>query len=229
MFDNIRADLQVIIDKDPAARNKVEVVFTYSSFHAIMGYRVAHFLHNHHLKFCARVHSNWIRFLTGVEIHPAAVIGKGFFIDHGTGVVIGETTVIGENVTIYQGVTLGGTGKESGKRHPTVEDDVMISAGAKVLGPFTIGKGSKIGAGSVVLKAVPPYCTVVGVPGKIVKMKNKNLTKELNQIVQPDPIQAELLILKKRIVELEKRSGHYDDIYNKKSKTIGEEDNAKSI
>ena len=143
---------------------------------------------------------------TGIEIHPAAKIGYGVFIDHGSGVVIGETCEIGNNVVIYQGVTLGGTGKDVGKRHPTIEDDVMISCGAKVLGPLTIGKGSKIGSGSVVLKSVPPYCTVVGVPGRIVKQDGERVS-DMNQILLPDPILEEFRRLNSRIVELEKKCG----------------------
>ncbi|MFW5779994.1 MAG: serine O-acetyltransferase, partial [Bacillota bacterium] len=156
MFENIKADLQAALEKDPAARNKLEVILTYSGFKAMVKYRIAHWLYNKKLYLLARIVSQRARKITGIEIHPAAKIGKGIFIDHGSGVVVGETTQIGDNVTIYQGVTLGGTGKISGKRHPTIENNVMISAGAKVLGPVTIGKNSKIGAGSVVLKDVPP-------------------------------------------------------------------------
>ena len=155
MFENIKADLQAALDKDPAARNKLEVILTYSGFKAMCRYRIANWFYKRKCFLLARIISQRAKRITGIEIHPAAKIGKGVFIDHGSGVVIGETTEIGDNVTIYQGVTLGGTGKSTGKRHPTIEDDVMISAGAKVLGPVRIGKGSKIGAGSVVLKDVP--------------------------------------------------------------------------
>ena len=173
----IKEDIQVILDNDPAARNSLEVVFCYSGFHAVLLYRVAHKLYKWDLKLLARMLSTFSRFLTGIEIHPAAIIGKRFFIDHGMGVVIGETTEIGENVTIYQQVTLGGTGKEKVKRHPTVENNVVIGAGAKVLGNITIGENSTIGAGSVVLKDVPKNSTAVGVPAKIIKTKNNPLTK----------------------------------------------------
>lgn len=199
----IKDDLNAAMERDPAARSKIEVFFTYPGFRALYKYRIAHWFYVHKMKFIASVISKRARFKTGVEIHPAAKIGRGVFIDHGAGVVIGETTEIGNNVTIYQGVTLGGTGKDTGKRHPTIEDDVMISAGAKVLGPFTVGKGSKIGAGSVVLKEVPPYSTVVGVPGRIVKMHDKKVCENLDQVKSPDPILEELRRLNKRIETLE--------------------------
>lgn len=186
---------------DPAARNKLEVILTYSGFHAIVFYRLAHFLHIHRYFLLARIISQLTRFFTGIEIHPGATIGAGFCIDHGSGVVIGETTVIGENVLIYQGVTLGGTGKEKGKRHPTIEDGVMISAGAKVLGPFTVGKNAKIGAGSIVLKEVPPCATVVGIPGRVVKICGERID-DLDQTL-PDPIMDELNAIKSRLAALE--------------------------
>lgn len=209
----LREDLEAAYSKDPAARSRLEVILTYAGFHAMIGYRLAHFFYKKlNLKLLARIVSQITRFFTGIEIHPAAEIDGGLFIDHGTGVVIGETTKIGKNVTIYQGVTLGGTGKDTGKRHPTIEDDVMISAGAKVLGPFTVGKGSKIGAGSVVLCEVPPYCTVVGIPGRIVRQQGKK-PEELDQSF-PDPLVAEfarirneLGDLKKRLAELEQNKG----------------------
>lgn len=192
--------------KDPAARSKLTVFFTYAGFKALCRHRIAHWLHNHNMKGLARAVSQATRFWTGVEIHPGAKIGKGVFIDHGAGVVIGETAEIGDNVVIYQGVTLGGTGKETGKRHPTVENDVVIAAGAKVLGPFTVGEGSKIGAGSVVLKPVPPHCTVVGVPGRIVKQEGRRVD-ELNQVELPDPILEEFRRLNHRINQLEDKLG----------------------
>ena len=198
-----RADLLAALDRDPAAKSKWEVRFTYPGYKALCRYRRAHWFYTRNMLFVASVISKRARHRTGVEIHPGATIGNGVFIDHGAGVVIGETTEIGDNVTIYQGVTLGGTGKDTGKRHPTIEDDVMISAGAKVLGPFRVGKGSKIGAGSVVLKEVPPYSTVVGVPGRIVKMMDKKVNENLDQVKCPDPILAELKRLNKRIETLE--------------------------
>ena len=187
---SFQKDIQAVLKHDPAARNKLEVVLTYSGFHAIRMHRLAHFFHVHNYKLLARIISQISRFFTGIEIHPGAKIGEGVFIDHGAGVVIGETAQIGNNVVIYQGVTLGGTGKDKGKRHPTIEDNVMISAGAKVLGPFTVGKGAKIGAGSVVLHEVPPNATVVGIPGKIVRLNGERVD-DLDQTL-PDPIMDEL-------------------------------------
>ncbi|MEG1613005.1 MAG: serine O-acetyltransferase [Clostridia bacterium] len=198
--------LDAAMEKDPAAKSRIMVVFTYAGFKALCRHRVAHWFYNHNMKFLARVISQSTRFWTGVEIHPGAKIGKGVFIDHGAGVVIGETAEIGDNVTIYQGVTLGGTGKDSGKRHPTIERDVMIAAGAKILGPFTVGEGSKIGAGSVVLKPVPAHCTVVGVPGRIVRQEGKRID-ELNQVELPDPILEEFKRLNARIANLEDNLG----------------------
>lgn len=202
-----RSYLQSAMEKDPAAKSKATVFFTYAGFKALCRHRIAHWFFNHNLKFIARVISQSTRFWTGIEIHPGAKIGKGVFIDHGAGVVIGETAEIGNNVVLYQGVTLGGTGKDIGKRHPTIEDDVMISSGAKVLGPLTVGKGSKIGAGSVVLKSVPPYCTVVGVPGRVVKQEGKKVANDLNQIELPDPILEEFKRLNNRINALEDKLG----------------------
>ena len=204
----LKNDIQVIKQRDPAARSSLEIFLTYPGLHAIRSHRRAHFFYKHHMKLIARIISTNSKFFTGIEIHPGAVIGDGFFIDHGAGVVIGETTIIGKNVTIFQGVTLGGTGKDVGKRHPTIEDDVMISAGAKVLGPFTVGKGSKIGAGSVVLKEVPPYSTVVGIPGKVVKTGNEQYdsqNKSMNQIKMPDPVLEALDCMTLRIKDLEKQ------------------------
>lgn len=169
MSNSIRREIQAVLARDPAARNALEVVLCYPGFWAILMHRPAHWFYRHHCKLLARVISQLTRHFTGIEIHPGAVIGKGVFIDHGMGVVIGETAVVGDNVTIYQGATLGGTGKDVGKRHPTIEHDVVVSSGAKVLGPFTVGAYSKIGAGAVVLREVPPGSTVVGVPGRVVK------------------------------------------------------------
>lgn len=191
-------DLNAALRNDPAAKSKLEVVLTYSGFHAMVGYRFAHFVHKRlRLRLIARMISQVTRFFTGIEIHPAAEIEGGLFIDHGAGVVIGETAVIGKNCTLYQGVTLGGTGKDTGKRHPTLEDNVMVSAGAKVLGPFTVGTGSKIGAGSVVLKEVPPYATVVGIPGKVVRIGGK-AEGALDQTF-PDPFVEEFARLRAEI------------------------------
>ncbi len=170
-FKNLRADIKAAKENDPAARNSFEVWLTYSGVHALSWHRVAYAFHKIKLKLLARIVSQMARFFTGIEIHPAAKIEGGVFIDHGSGVVIGETAEVHKGVVIYQGVTLGGTGKERGKRHPTIMENVTISAGAKVLGGFTVGEGAKIGAGSVVLKAVPPYATVVGIPGRIVRIR----------------------------------------------------------
>ena len=170
-FKNLSADKKAAKNNDPAARNWFEILLTYSGVHALMWYRLARFFHRIKLKLIARMISQFARFLTGIEIHPAAKIEGGVFIDHGSGVVIGETAEVHKGTVIYQGVTLGGTGKERGKRHPTVMENVTLSAGAKVLGGFTVGKGAKIGAGAVVLKEVPPYATVVGVPGRVVRIR----------------------------------------------------------
>ncbi|HHY81214.1 MAG TPA: serine O-acetyltransferase [Clostridiales bacterium] len=208
MFQNIKEDIKAILERDPAARNALEVILCYSGFHAVILHRIAHWLHNHNLKLIARMLSQFNRFLTGIEIHPAVKIGKGLFIDHGMGVVIGETTVIGDNVTIYQGATLGGTGKETGKRHPTIGNNVVISTGAKVLGPFHVGDNSKIGAGAVVLKEVPPNSTVVGIPGRVVKKDNKRIHDQqvdLDQVALPDPVNEALRRLTFRLLELEKK------------------------
>ena len=170
-FKNLRADIKAAKDNDPAARNALEIFLTYAGVHALSWHRVAHFLYKIKLKLLARIVSQLARFFTGIEIHPAAKIEGGVFIDHGMGVVIGETAEVRKGTVIYQGVTLGGTGKERGKRHPTIMENVVISAGAKVLGGFTVGEGAKIGAGAVVLKEVPPYATVVGIPGRVVKIR----------------------------------------------------------
>lgn len=208
----IREEIRVIKERDPAIHSNMEV-FLYPSFKVMMHYRLAHKLYRKKHYFWARLVSQRGARKTGIEIHPGAQIGKGFFIDHGNGVIIGETTIVGDNVTLYQGVTLGGTGKEQGKRHPTIGNNVMISAGAKVLGSFTIGDNSKIGAGSVVLEEVPPNSTVVGVPGRVVKRNNVSLPQdELDQVHLPDPVKEELLnlresnrLLEERVRELENK------------------------
>lgn len=202
VIEKIRAEIRVIRERDPAIHSNMEV-FLYPSFKVMLHYRLAHRLYLKGHYFWARYVSQRGARKTGIEIHPGATIGNGFFIDHGNGVIIGETAQIGNNVTLYQGVTLGGTGKEHGKRHPTVGDNVMISAGAKVLGSFTIGANSKIGAGSVVLAEVPPNSTVVGVPGRVVRRNNKALPREdLDQIHLPDPVREDLMLLKKENSEL---------------------------
>ena len=178
MFARIRRDIRVIFERDPAAQSTLEVVLCYSGLHAIWAHRLAHALYLRGWVLVPRLISNVARFLTGIEIHPGATIGEGLFIDHGTGIVIGETAEIGRNVTLYQGVTLGGTGKEKGKRHPTLGNNVVVASGAKVLGSFTVGDHAKIGAGSVVLRPVPAHATVVGIPGRIVVMKGRRVHTE---------------------------------------------------
>lgn len=211
VFKSIREDIHAVMERDPAANSWVEILLCYPGIHAVISHRLAHGLYKRNFKLLARIVSQINRFFTGIEIHPGAQIGRRLFIDHGMGVVIGETAEIGDDVTIYQGATLGGTGKEKGKRHPTIGNNVVISSGAKILGPFTVGDDSKIGSGSVVLREVPPNCTVVGVPGHIVikdNVKLKSMHKEeidLDQVRLPDPIAEELECLRKRIVELEKK------------------------
>lgn len=203
-WKTFREEAKIIKERDPAIKSTMEV-FLYPSFRAILKYRKAHHLYKKKHYFLARLISQRCARKTGIEIHPGAQIGKGFFIDHGHGVIIGETTIIGDNVTLYQGVTLGGTGKEKGKRHPTIEDNVMISAGAKILGSFTVGANSKIGAGSVVLDEVPPNSTVVGVPGRVVKRDNVRVPYEdLDQVHLPDPVRNEIQDLQNQVKELTK-------------------------
>ncbi|WP_198508559.1 serine O-acetyltransferase [Bacillus xiapuensis] len=197
----LKEDIDTIFEQDPAARSYMEVILTYSGLHAIWSHRLAHGFYKRKFYFLARLISQISRFFTGIEIHPGAKIGRRLFIDHGMGVVIGETCEIGNNVTLYQGVTLGGTGKEKGKRHPTVKDNALIATGAKVLGSITVGENSKIGAGSVVLKDVPPNSTVVGIPGKIVVRDGKKIKKDLNHRDLPDPVAD-------RIIEMEKEINH---------------------
>ncbi len=197
-------DIKSILERDPAARNGFEVLLLYPGLHAVCWHRVTHFLYKIKLKFLARLISQLVRFFTGVEIHPGATIGKGLLIDHGMGVVIGETAVIGDDCTIYQGVTLGGTGKEKGKRHPTLGNNVMVGSGAKILGPFSVGDNSKIAAGAVVLNEVPPDSTCVGVPARIVKQDGKRVY-DLDQIRIPDPLTSELCTLSVHIKNLEKQ------------------------
>jgi serine O-acetyltransferase len=204
MFTNFRADWKAVFRNDPAARNGMEVL-TYAGLHAVTWHRVAHFLWRHNLKFAARLVSQVTRFFTGIEIHPGATIGKGFFIDHGMGVVIGETAEIGDNCLIYHGVTLGGTGKDKGKRHPTIGNNVLIGAGAKLLGPITIGDNAMIGAGSVVLEEVKPDMTVTGTKARAVKHAGRKLAPsiELDQVHIADPVWQELCRLQVHIEHLE--------------------------
>lgn len=200
----MKEDIDNIFENDPAARSIFEVVLTYSGLHAIWTHRIAHWFFKHKFFFIARAISQVSRFFTGIEIHPGAKIGRRFFIDHGMGVVIGETCEIGNDVTLYQGVTLGGTGKEKGKRHPTLEDGVLVATGAKVLGSLTVGANSKIGAGSVVLKEVPPNATVVGIPGKVVMIDGIRMeSKKLDHQNIPDPVGDRCDLLEKMIEQLQ--------------------------
>jgi len=205
MFETVRADYAAIFERDPAARNLFEILLAYPGFHAIESHRLAHRLWTWRVPVIPRVLSHFARFLTGIEIHPGATIGKAFFIDHGMGVVIGETTQIGDGVTLYQGVTLGGTGKERGKRHPTIGNNVLISVGAKVLGAIQIGDNVKIGAGSVVLRSVPPNSTVVGVPGWVVATHHPDTDIHERVEVLPDPEGETIHALQERVVLLEAR------------------------
>ena len=203
MFKRLRADIKAAKQNDPAARSKFEIWLTYSGVHALSWHRWAHFLYKIKLKLLARITSQFAKWLTGIEIHPAAKIAGGVFIDHGAGVVIGETAEIEEGVVIYQGVTLGGTGKEKGKRHPTIKKGAMISAGARVLGGFTVGEYAKIGAGAVVLKEVPPYATVVGVPGIVVRVNGQKVS-DLEQ-EKRDPLHEEICHLREKLYGLEQQ------------------------
>ncbi len=205
MFSRLRADIRAVKERDPAARNSFEILLLYSGLHAVINHRLAHWFYKHRLFFLARLVSQFSRFLTGIEIHPGAKIGRGIFIDHGSGVVIGETTEIGDNCTIYQGATLGGTGKERGKRHPTLGNNVMVGCGARILGPFYVGDNAKIAANAVVLEEVPANATAVGVPARIVRINGQKVdTCQLDQIHIPDPIAQELCQMKRRIAALEK-------------------------
>ena len=206
VLTTLRQDIKSVFDRDPAARSTLEVIFCYPGLHAAWGHRVSHWLWGHGLKLVARFISQLTRGLTGIEIHPGARIGRGFFIDHGMGVVIGETAEIGENVTLYHGVTLGGVSWEKTKRHPTIGDNVVIGAGAKVLGPFTVGKGSKVGSNSVVVKEVPPNSTVVGIPGRVVMATEKPADRmDLEHGKLPDPEAKAISCLFDQIRELERK------------------------
>src|SRR5579875_3241080 len=218
IFSRLREDIQTALNCDPAARNALEVVLAYPGLHAIWAYRVAHWMWNHRLRLPARLLSEFARFLTGVEIHPGATIGRRLFIDHGAGVVIGETSEIGDDVLIYQGVTLGGTSLKKEKRHPTIEDHVMISAGASVIGPVTIGHGSRIGAGAVVVSSAPPYSTIVGIPGKVVERDRARDVVDLDHARLPDPVARAINNLTEqinriaaRINEIEERQDCLED------------------
>lgn len=205
MIKTLKEDIQAVFDRDPAARSSLEVILTYSGLHAIWFHRMSRWFWKCKWYTFARIISQIARFFTGIEIHPGAVIGKNLFIDHGMGVVIGETCEIGDNVTLYQGVTLGGTGKEKGKRHPTIGNNVLIASGAKVLGSMSIGDNSKIGAGSVVLQEVPPNSTVVGIPGRIVAQNGVKVTNDLDQVNLPDPVAEMIRSMQQEIDELKQK------------------------
>lgn len=202
--EGILEDVAAVRERDPAARSDIEVMLLYSGVHAMLAYRVAHKLYVNEKFLPARAVSQLARFLTGIEIHPGAQIGKRLMIDHGSGVVIGETCIIGDDCTIYQGVTLGGTGKDTGKRHPTLGNNVMVGSGAKVLGPFKIGDGAKIAAGAVVLKEIPAGATAVGIPAKVVRQKGERVEEQLDQIHIPDPVSQQLSELEAKIEALSK-------------------------
>ena len=208
----IQRDIDAICERDPAARSRAEVLLLYSGLHALMLYRLSHALHRSGHYFAARLVSQSGRFLTGIEIHPGAEIGEGLFIDHGSGVVIGETAIIGDNCTLYQGVTLGGTGKDTGKRHPTLGDGVMVGAGAKLLGNFTVGDGAKIAAGAVVLGDVPAEATAVGIPARVVRQSGKKICDELDQTHIPDPVSQELCRLNVKLQMLEEKIKEIENI-----------------
>ena len=203
MFKTMKADLDAVMERDPAARNRLEVFFLYSGYKAVRSHRRANWVFRHNMKFIARFISQRSRHKTGIEIHPGATIGKGLFIDHGMGVVIGETTEIGDNCTLYQGVTLGGTGKDTGKRHPTLGNNVLVGCGARVLGPFKVGDNARIAAGAVVLNEIPPDSTAVGVPAQVVKMNGEKIDL-LDQIHYTNPVTQEIQRLNKEIEELRK-------------------------
>jgi serine O-acetyltransferase len=211
MFKAIREDLQAVFDRDPSATSRLEVVLTYAGFHALLAYRISHWLKTHGVPFFPRAISQLARWLTGIEIHPSARIGTGFFIDHGMGVVIGETAEVGDYVTLFQGVTLGGTGKERGKRHPTLGNHVVVGAGAKILGGIKIGDNVKIGANSVVLKNVPANSTVIGVPARVIKTQGERLPDAtMDHTNIPDQIMDRFAVLEQELIELRKKLDNRD-------------------
>jgi serine O-acetyltransferase len=214
-FEVLGEDVQAVRDRDPAATNTLEIILTYPGLHAIWLYRVAHYLLGRGVPGLPRAISMFARFITGVEIHQGATIGRGFFIDHGMGVVIGETTEIGENVTLFQGVTLGGTGKEKGKRHPNIEDNVVVATGASVLGAITVGRNARVGAGAVVIQDVPANCTVVGVPGRVTVCSGERVSPiDLDHVNLPDPVLDMFGAIERRLDRLEKR---YEEGQEKKA------------
>lgn len=215
MIEKIKEDIRMVKEKDPAARTSLEVLLAYSGLHAVIFHRIAHWFYLKKFFLAARLISQFSRFLTGIEIHPGAKIGKGLLIDHGSGVVIGETAEIGDNCLIYQGVTLGGTGKEHGKRHPTLGNNVMVGSGARVLGPFKVGDNAKIAANAVVLEEVPENSTAVGVPARIVKREGQKVNQDLDQVHIPDPVSQELC---KQLVKIEKLQREIEKLKAEKEK-----------
>jgi serine O-acetyltransferase len=223
VISRMREDIQMVFDHDPAARTKLEVVLAYPGLHAIWMYRVAHFMWEHHMKLLARLVAELSRFFNGIEIHPGAQIGRRLFIDHGMGVVMGETTEIGDDVLIYQGVTLGGTSLKKEKRHPTIEDHVMISSGAAVIGPVRIGRGSRIGAGAVVVSSAPPYSTVVGIPGKVIEGDSaRHDVLELEHGKLPDPVARAMTKLVDQINRVTARLGEIEERQDCLEDKVGE-------
>lgn len=210
MFSGIKQDIKAIRERDPAARTSFEVLALYPGLHALIMHRPAHWLYKRGAFFPARMLSQFSRFMTGIEIHPGAKVGRGVLIDHGSGVVIGETAEVGDNCTIYQGVTLGGTGKESGKRHPTLGRNVLVGSGAKILGPFKIGDGSKIASNAVVLQPIPPDSTAVGVPARVVRRGGKKVRDNLDHVHTPDPVSQELCRLATEVNRMKKRLDNID-------------------
>lgn len=224
---SLRRDIQAIFNGDPAATNLIEVLLAYPGLHALLLHRLAHRLHRWGIPVIPRLISHFNRFVTGIEIHPGAQIGQGVFIDHGMGVVIGETAIVGDDVMIYQGVTLGGTGKQRGKRHPTIGKGVVLGVGAKVLGDITISEGAKIGAGSVVLDDVPPYCTAVGVPAKVVAYRQPDGTMRRVEHL-PDPEAEQIAALQRRVLQLEARLAALEAEHGRATVQAGRHDHAES-
>lgn len=212
MFKKLNEDIVAVMERDPAVKSKLEAILCYPGLHAIIFYRISHFFYRRKAFVIARLISQMGRFFTGIEIHPGAVIGKRLFIDHGMGIVIGETAEVGDDVTLYQGVTLGGTGKDTGKRHPTIHNNVTVGSGAKILGPITVGNNAKIGAGAVVLRCVPPNTTAVGVPAHVTKKTNEMLRIDLNHTDLPDPVEMRIKELEERIKNLETSLTFLDDL-----------------
>ncbi len=229
MFKEMKADIQAIRERDPAARSALEVLLLYPGLHALMLHRPAHWLYKKGLPFPARAISQFSRFLTGIEIHPGAKIGRGILIDHGSGVVIGETAEVGDGCTLYQGVTLGGTGKDTGKRHPTLGKNVMVGSGAKILGPFQIGDGAKVASNAVVLQPLPEGATAVGVPARVVRVKGKKVRQQLDHVHIPDPVSQELCKLQVELRRLRERMDQIEQETIKQDVHQKEESNHEAV